>query len=95
MCFTYLLQLLPMCIKRKGAPHISLCHVASALILSISETCECVQGQAASDASLLDRHSPVASYELRDLPGRRLRRKPRRTYWDSHTPAACTWDMPH
>jgi hypothetical protein len=40
--------------------------------------CGLLQSQAASKASLLDpssrSHDAVASYELRDLPGRRLRR---------------------
>lgn len=71
-------------------------HGCSLLIMR-SEQCRklcggLLQSEAVSSAPLLDGDDAVASYELRDLPGRRLRRWPRGAR-RGPSPPLCMWDM--
>ena len=52
-----------------------------------------LQSAAVSGAPLSDRGDAVASYELRDLPGRRLRRWPRGARRADEYPPLYMWDM--
>ena len=62
-------------------------------LFCVSQRDGLLQSGAVSGASLPEGHyDTVAGYELRDLPGRRLRRWPRGARQDTQPPVYMLWD---